>query len=250
MDAPSFLTPSRMGDPRTSMRVYQPRLDSLDIRTPETVFIPGDIDDAVTSIQAEMEQREWDTAFVRSPYKAAPQRIETGSLINERSEEHVRSTLESLCVQLRGSPWPIGDAFVLRERLDLNFCMAPSHHMEHPEIRFFIEGGDVLGWTPDEYTSDRLCSRRYTYLEDTVDKATPPVEAARTVAAAFPEYHWCVDFALTEGGDWYCIEMNFGGVRWDEEAGRWRNMCGYGDAVAHSPSVVHGPAIRHFPTPP
>ena len=230
---------------------YQPRLDALDdVQTPTTVFVSNDVDSAVSTINAEMVEQGWSRAFLRSPYKAAPQRLKAGSFIQQPETSHIRSTVESLHVQLNNSPWPVGDKLILRERLDLSFCLEPSHTMEHPEIRFFIEGGEILGRTPQDCSSNQLCQRGFEYLEERIDNASPPVNQAKIVAQEFDDYHWCADFVLTTRGEWYCVELNFGGVRWDGDQERWRNMCGYGDKVAHSPEVIHGYVIdKLFPSP-
>lgn len=242
MKSPSYLLPSSMSDPRSSMKSYYHRLDRLDVNTPDTVFVSSDIGEAADTILDEMKERGWNKAFLRSVHKAAPQRIKSGSIVCERKRSHIRSTLESLKIQLDNSVWDVGSNFVLREHLDLDFCMEPNHTMEHPEIRFFIESGEVLGRYPDQVSTDILCPRHYNHLEETIQSANPPLEDARSVAEEFQDYHWCVDFSLTTGGEWYCIEMNFGGLRWDGK--RWRNMCGYGYEVAFSPEIIHSPVIK------
>lgn len=246
MKSVSHLVFGSMTDKRSSMSSYYDRLQNLDVNKPETYFVSSNIDKAVDEIYEIMTENSWKKSFVRTSYKAAPQRLDKGSLINKRSKQKIRTTLESLQIQLSNSVWDVGENFILRERLDTDFCMNPSHPMDHPEVRFFIEGGEVIGRYPEDIAYDSICEKRYDYLKDIISNSSPPVEEAKIVAEEFDEYPWCVDFALTEEGVWYCLELNFNGVRWDEERQEWVNMCGYGNKTYKSPEVIHSPVLSKY----
>lgn len=247
--APSRLIFGSLSDERGRFNRYWSRLEELDVRTPTTRLFPVDECSRdtwpVESIRDWMTENGWSEAFVRGMDKAAPQRLEAGSFIEEPTQSEITNTLESLIVQLDGSPWSLGGAVAVRDRLDMDFCMNPNHEMCHPEIRFFIEDGKVLSHTPSEVGETVTCPQQYEYLADVVDEKSLPIAEARKVAEAFPEHTWGVDFALDTQGNWYCLELNFNGVRWDEDTADWVNICGHGESEAYSPRIIHDTAIRH-----
>lgn len=244
MESASYLTIGSLADNRARMDEYHPRLESLPINTLDTAFVRPTIPEAVQDTQQVMKENGWSQAFVRSVYKSAPKRLQQGSFINSTDEKEIRQTLRSLQVQLKDSPWRVGSNFVIRERLNLSYCMNPTHAMCHPEIRFFVEGGEVLGITPDTCSAEMVCSDGYGHLETVIRDASPPVGQAQVVADEFQEYPWCVDFILTEQGDWYCVELNFNGVR--KHDGRWVNLCGHAEKEPFGPAIIHEPALRQI----
>lgn len=251
--APSRLIVGTLNEPAGRFDNYWPRLKDLDVRTPETVLIPVDSTDPLrwdaARVREAMVERDWNRAFVRGVQKAAPLRLERGSIIREPATAEIDRTLESLFTQLGQSPWNRGDAIVLREYLDLDFCLNPRHSLCRPEIRFFIEDGEILFATPERVGPESVCADGYEYLEEMLAEAEPPVEAAERVAREFTELTWGVDFALDTRGDWYCVELNLNAIRWADDIGDWINTCGHGGMESHSPRVVHAPAIAHLDRP-
>jgi len=190
---------------------------------------------------------EWgvEEAFVRSQFKAAPERLAEGSHILERSHAEVDTTIRSLLDQLSAAGWDHGGGLVLRERLDLNFCMGSDHDYCHPEVRFFVEDGTILGFAPSLDT-DFVCSQRYSHLESVLDTVADsfPINEARTVAEEVPDGTWGVDFVMDTTGTWYLIEMGLNAVRWDEGLDDWINHCDHADFTAYSPREMHSAAFR------
>jgi hypothetical protein len=219
---------------------YYQNLSSIsDINTPDTEIIQIDDiprGDIVGQVRDAMEQNRWDRAFLRTMQKAAPRNLQKGSIIFENTASEVESTVESLLVQTSYSEWKTGGAIAVRELVDVKFCTNMNHTMCHPEVRFFIENGEVISMTPDAVQV--VCDDSYEYLSDVVEQADPPIEMAESVAEEFSNKPWAVDFVLNTEGEWVCLEMNLNGVRKDEQ-GRWMNMCGQGDLVHLGPTVVH-----------
>lgn len=230
------------------------QFDTYYERLSDTVPTP-----ATRILELDTSQREpWDTeavlnamdnlgverAFVRTMQKAAPRDIHSGSLIQEPTADEVDQTISSLLTQTATSEWDHGGKIAVRELLDLRFCMGDKHTMCHPEIRYFIEGGEVLFKVPESVGFS--CPQKYSHLEELLQNASPPDKLAERVASEFTELPWAVDFALATDGEWYCLEMNLNGVRWDGENEKWRNMCGYGDKEYLSHEVVHAPVLKKF----
>lgn len=227
---------------------YYNRLDSV-VPTPDTEIIELSETDVESwdseEIQRVMKSNSWDRAFVRTMQKAAPSDIERGSIIHKATESEIDRTVSSLMTQTRMSEWKHGGKIAVRELLDTRFCFGEKHYMCHPEVRYIIESGEVLCKIPENVKVN--CPMQYDHLDDTLNNARPPDELAQRVADEFSDSTWAVDFVMDTTGDWYCLEMNLNGVRWNEEDGRWMNMCGYADKIYLSPEVIHGSVLSQAP---
>lgn len=230
---------------------YWPDLNELDIPTPATRLIPlekdekGNVTWNTERIIAVMEAWGANRAFVRSDYKAAPNRLYKGSYIPRQVEEEVDRTVTSLLNQLSAAGWDHGEVLVLREWLDLNFCTEQSHISCHPEVRFFIEDGEVIARTDIKTDSKDICNHLYEHLEEVIEKIgyEIPQKYAYTVADHFNRNTWAVDFVLDTNGDWYCTEMGLNAVRWDREGENWINHCDHGELEPMGPSEIHSAAL-------
>lgn len=230
---------------------YWPMLKQLDIPTPTTKLIPLEGENAKTAAwdtnQIATTIKDWGAsqAFIRSDYKAAPRRLNDGSCINNLDHEEINRTIRSLLTQLSASGWEYGDVLVLREWLDLDFCMRQSHPNCHPEVRVFIEAGEILGVTPIRVGSKSVCDHQYQHLESLLEQANTdtPRDYAHTVAESFTKKTWAVDFVMDTSGDWYCTEMGLNAVRWVEKQNRWINHCDHDEIEPFGPSDIHSAAL-------
>lgn len=243
----SWIVVDELDSGRGQFDEYYDRLDSV-VPTPDTEIL--ELSDTgvekwdTESIKNVMRRNDWDRAFIRTMQKAAPRSIEKGSIIHNQDESEIGKTVRSLLTQTNLSEWKHGGKIAVREILDTRFCLGSKHHMCHPEIRYIIEGGDILCKIPDNVKVD--CSMQYDYLEETIQQAEPPTELAERVASEFSDSTWAVDFVMDTSGDWYCLEMNLNGVRWEEESRRWVNICGYGNKLHLSPEVIHGSVLSEI----
>lgn len=252
MQASSWLEIGQLYDERYRVDKYWERLEALPVNTPNTLIhslieVDGaDVsDDDVNAVIEWMEQNEYEQAFIRSGYKAAPIRIHDGSIIQSCERDEVRSTISDLLAQHIHADIPHGRMLVVRELLDFRFCMQ-KHVMCHPEMRYFIENGEVMYHTPREFVgSDHVCAAQYSYLDELLDKQEPPTDEAQIVANEFTDYSWSVDFAMDTTGTWYVTEIHLNGVRWNEEESDWMNICGHGDVEMLGPREIHGAALRY-----
>lgn len=209
------------------------------VKTPKTEIVKlnkSETPPTADTVLNIMKENSWSRAFIRSMQKAAPRNLQKGSIIYEAEHREIQNTLESLIAQTSYSEWNTGGSIAVREFLDVDFCKNPSHTMCTPEIRFFIEGGEIRTMTPER--ADVSCEMSYDYLEETIKESDIPLKQAQAVADEFTKLPWAVDFVLTTSGDWVCVELNLDGVRKDDN-GRWRNMCGYGEKQHLSPEVIH-----------
>ena len=253
--SPASLIITDFSDERCRFEYYWPRLNDSNIPTPKTLQIPlKDQSWDTPAIQDWMDENEYTRAFVRSQHKSATRRFRDGSFISDTSAETIDRTISSLLDQHIADSWPTGGSLVVREWLDLDFCRHPSHATCHPELRYFIEDGRVLGEYPTPTTeSTFVCDGHYDYLSPLLSEMeydTPRMLAER-VAALIPEDTWAVDFVMDTSGQWYCIELNLNAVRWVDEKGDWMNMTGHGALEPWSPREVHSAALHHLrrPTP-
>lgn len=234
-------------DNRGGVSYYLDRVRSLDVPKPTERLIPltetVGFTEEVDAIKSVLDEFGWNRAFIKTEYKAAVADLQRGSFILEPTREHIEHTVETLLTQNAAQDWPHGEYLVVREWIDLNFCLQQSHSC-HPEVRYFIADGKVIGRTPTTYDGQRFtCTQQYTHLSDVLEESTPPDELAEQVANEFPEASWGVDFAMDTNGDWYFIEMNFNGVYWNEEHEKWWDMCGQGDNKPFGPLWTHGAAL-------
>jgi hypothetical protein len=248
--APVSLYVSDFEDERGRVEYYWPRLQSLDVPVPKTTFAALEATDDgyrwdTDAILEFVERNDFHRAFVRTQFKAATVRLREGSFIPRPDPETIDRTVESLLNQNDEQGWPHGGSLVVREWLDLDWCRFPAHSC-HPSVRFFVDDGEVLGWTPaNPDASELVCAGRYDYLGErlaAVDFETPRRYAER-VAAEFSEATWGVDFALDTRGDWYCTEFNFNGIYWNRREERWWDMCGQGDFEPFGPTGIHSAAL-------
>jgi len=251
---PSGLVVAKLYDDRHRFSSYWPALRKLSVPVPATrvVSLPeaGLTSDVVGSVTAFMRREGLSQAFVRSGFKAAPRRLRDGSLVHERSRAAVESTLHSLLNQHAAAGIPHGNEIVVRRRLDLDYCRFPAHN-HAAEPRFFVEDGSILrhtgridtGLVPD-------CEGRYDYVVRALDTAESPKDIVETVANGLADdgYPWAVDVVLDAHGEWWVTELHLDGVRRDDDARQWRNICGQGDRLGRDPVWIHGaalPALRN-----
>lgn len=257
---PSVPIITSFDDERNRFDYYWERLNALDIPSPATATFPltetasGRLDWNTSAIRQFMSKNDMSRAFVRSQHKAATRRLVDGSYIQNSTEEEIDRTVESLLTQHEQDGWPHGGSIVVRDWIDLQFCMHHSHDLCHPEIRYFIEDGDILASSPVSLSDTSfVCADQYEYLNDTlatIDEQVPRTYAQQ-VADEFTEATWAIDFVMDTTGTWYCPELNLNGIYWHEKTSSWNNMCGHGELEAFSPLFTHSAALsNHRPTRP
>lgn len=251
--APSRLIVAPLDDDRNRFDHYWSRLETVDVPTPRTAFVSLDSDATgharwdTDVILAVMKEWNTDRVFVRTQYKAAPLRLRDGSAIESRDSSEIDRTVGSLLSQLQHTDFEHGGGLALREWVDLGFCMHANHDRCHPEVRFFVEDGEVLAASHDVESRSFVCASAYDHLRpllDGIDRRVP-LGYAECVAAAFREDTWAVDFVMATTGRWYCTELGLNAVRWNDREGDWWNHCGHGDAEPYSPREMHSAALHH-----
>jgi len=99
----------------------------------------------------------------------------------------------------------------------------------HPEVRFFIDDGDVKYHWPrmhkdsfEKETGDlEFYNEQVQRIEDNIDQLETYAER---VAEQFTPYAWSVDFVMTTDGEWYLTDMAVDGMYWNAKEGQWSNM--------------------------
>jgi len=248
------LTVGNLHDERHRFDQYWERLQQLNVPTPTTKIIqledkepfPECPTDAVLEF---MLDKELYTVFVRSGYKAAVDRLRDGSIINRQDRGEIEATVRDLLTQHVRNEIPHGNLLVVRDRLDLDYCLEPSHS-HAVEIRYFIDQGQVLSQTP-VFDSDSLiptCPATYPFIEERFTDVENPLYLAERVATEFADspYSWSVDVVLDAHGNWWVTEMHINGVYWNTQHETWWNICGQGHIEHLSPLWYHEAALPYF----
>ena len=217
------------------MLYWYPKLEELDVNTPETVFVDLDKDEDGfgdcpcdwdnDKVRDAAEEVGGAPVFVRTDHASNKHFMGRASRLPDLEDETIDSHIfEVIChnemAGFVGLPYKV---LAVREWLDLLYHFKAFDDCPIArEIRFFIRDGNVLcshfywpkeaikfyGDTeePDDWETlyDLLVAG--TYLEE-------PEQMAETVAEAFNGF-WSVDLAQTEDGDWYVIDMAKGEKSW------------------------------------
>lgn len=245
---PETLIVTTFSDPRGSFSHFWEAVQRSGVRSPATRFVALEPAGHSPRFETEavveaMHDIGVERAFIRTEHKAAPRDIESGSLIDEPTVSAVQNTVESLLVQHSFSDFPTGENLVVRELIDLDFCMVGSHDFCHPEVRYIIEDGEIL-FTIGGIGEEEVCERQYDYLSDTLVRGEPPHDEARRIAAELDDATYAVDFVMDTNGDWYALEAGVNGVRWHDETEQWINMCGHGSKEEFSPEATYGHVLQ------
>jgi hypothetical protein len=253
MTAPKLVF-SDLHDERYRFDRYWEQLSSIDVPTPRTRIISFEsVDDGIPEcptdeIREFMDEENLNQAFLRSGFKAAIDRFKDGSIIHKKTDEQIESTFESLIRQHIMNDVPHGNRLIVRERLRLQFCME-QNHSHRPEIRYFIQNGEIIAKTPRPDVVDPVpdCPVAYDYVKENLNEVSTPDNIALTVADGFKEseYPWSVDIVMDTNGEWWVTEMHIDGVYYNHHKDQWWNVCGHGDAVENSPKWVHESALRN-----
>jgi len=239
-------------DERNRLDYYWPRVEQLDVPTPDTTMFEltrkedGGMPEWDTEgILEWMRERDTQQAFVRSAYKSALSR--EGQYIHNDDPATVDRTIAEMLSSHVMQQMPHGGIVVVREWLDLNFSFYARGDC-HPEIRFFIDEGEVKAATPRLEPGDFLSEEAFESAQDITEQGIRRVKHyARTVAEEFTDNPWSVDFVMDTNGDWYCTEMGLDGVYYSSDKEQWRNICGHADVEDVSPAVEYADELPEDP---
>lgn len=228
-------------DERLDMAHWYPKIQPLDIPTPESVMVeldrssdgPPEYD---TAEVAEKLKRFDGEAFVRTGYKSA-QMHSSGSHIHDYDD--IDATLMELLSQQVMMGMSLGKGLWLREWLDVDFC-AYSRDPLVPEVRVFIRDNEVVCHHPRlEGFSGEHGEHHREVAEQYIESGWEPIEPAEyeerdeapdgvkdyaeRVAEAVDGW-WSVDFIMDRNGDWYCTDMALDAVYWREDQEAWSGI--------------------------
>lgn len=229
---------------QSSMRYWWPRLEDVNIPKPETIEIDatkqeielgelpnGEMDlltcywpENMDDVRDAVEQVNGPPAFLRTDQASNKHGMDGGSRIDslEDVDQNVWNVVEhNKMAGMFGLPY---DRFYVREWLDLeHYFTAFRGTPIAVELRFFLYEGEVHScgfyWPKDairrpsidDWEEKHMWLRDSAFAKGTHDRVRRYAEA---VAEEFSEGYWSADFALTENGEWYCIDMARGEVSW------------------------------------
>lgn len=242
-EAPSEVVIADFHDERNRIDTYWERLESLDVPTPDTTFfnfienrdggMPGWDTQGILEWMREQNRQN---AFIRSAYKSAI--YSEGQHISGDDEHIVDRTVAEMLGSHIMQQMPHGGTLVVREWLDLNFYHYGREDC-HPEIRFFIDDGEVTAATPRLNAGHFPCENTYESARETSQRGIERMEPyAQTIAAEFTDNPWSIDFVMDTSGNWYCTEMGLNGVYYSSKKERWHNICGHGELDGEGVSPV------------
>lgn len=220
-------------DDRLDMAHWFPKLEPLDIPTPESVMVeldrsgdgPPEYD---TAEVAEKLKRFDGEAFVRTGYKSA-QMHSSGSHIYDYDD--IDATLMELLSQQAMMGMRLGEGLWLREWLDVDFC-AYSRDPLVPEVRVFIRDNEVVCHHPrlegfDDPHGEHHREVAEGYIESGWEGSPHREETVKDYADRVAEAvdgWWSVDFVMDRNGDWYCTDMALDAVYWREDQEAWSGI--------------------------
>lgn len=245
MDIPS-LSILDLHDEKYRFDNYWNELSSLNINIPKTKVIHLDeSEDDYPSCPTDeilnfMDTNNFSNIFIKSGYKASIDRFRSGSFISQKDKSIIKETYNSLMTQHIRNNVPHGHILVVREWLDLTYCLEPNHAHQF-DIRYFIENGDILYRTPQSYEYEINCPVKFSYINENIKNTKPPVQQIKKVARKFKDskYSWSVDTVLDSKGKWWVTEMHINGIYYNEQYKKWMNICGHGDMEHNSPKYIH-----------
>jgi hypothetical protein len=239
-------------DPEYKFDNYWDKLSKCDIPLPKTRIIKLEsVDDSeypecpIEQIMNFMNSDCITNAFIRTGYKAAVDRFRDGSLISTNNKHKIEQTYDSLMTQHIRNNIPHGNILVIRDWIDLSYCLEPNHSHTF-EIRYFIEDGSILYRTPEKYDEYRTeCPQKFDYVNDNFKYVNHPVSYVEKVADKFQDsdHSWSVDVVLDSSGNWWVTEMHINGVYYNNERKKWMNVCGHSDKFYNSPKWIHSPHL-------
>ena len=208
-------------DPRISIEYWWPRLAELDVPTPETELVPIEFTDEgprweTDALVEAVDSFESDHAFLRSDRKAANV-ITEAAYVHSATPEAVDNTAMRALLQMSDMDIP-PSSFAIREWLDLDTHAQCYARPVAPEVRVFVDEGDVLchHLRPTRDDLDRSVDDPEAMLDDLREVVEADWETVRPyaerVAKEFDDSGWSVDFVRTEAGDWYCTDMALYGL--------------------------------------
>jgi hypothetical protein len=239
-------------DSRNSMLHWYPRLENISVPCPATEFfslnqasssielIEGGVetdalmetlsDIPVEEISSKVEELPTEKSHIRGDFKSSSLAGGEGREIiadNKVIHEQVLHLLDSLLMS--GFP---KQALVVREWVDVD-TIAESY-MGHiaPEVRFIVDGGEVLGGFVDVYEeefdssfSEQDVKNILSDLEETFEENYDYLkEIAEKVAKEFDETGWSVDFIQDTEGSWHITDMAIYGLYWNESKDAWHSI--------------------------
>jgi hypothetical protein len=167
-------------------------------------------------------------AFIRSDQTSHKHGMEEASKVSSDDPEVVRDNVFELLnfnnvAGFGGLPYT---HLAVREWLDLEHHFKAFKEMPvGPEVRMFLLHGEIWDWgfyweeeaIESGYHTQDLPENWRAMLNDSLEVAKLGVEEelqdkAKKVGEEFDEGYWSLDFALTEDGDWYAIDMALGGA--------------------------------------
>lgn len=221
-------------DERNALGHWHPKLEQIDVPTPETYFVEckrgengpeyslEEVRDVVEKLGGE--------AHIRGHFASARIMSEYGSRIDSLDERHIRINMLELLSQQGQMKMANMDSVVFREWLDLDWCVYARESL-HPECRAFIEDGDVLCHHPrlqgfENHPAHEEAAKNQIELAwpaegDGYRDHEPLQVYAERIATAF-DGSWSVDFVMDRSGDWYCTDMALRALT--DRNGYWHSM--------------------------
>ncbi|QLH82253.1 hypothetical protein [Halosimplex pelagicum] len=175
-----------------------------------------------------VEHTENGQAFLRGDYKSATNLGNTGNYIEEPSDTSLAHTVMHQLQDRIMAKMPLFSALAIRERLDLDFH-PDGRATLHPEVRFFISGGEVLYHFPrvDKETFARTPEgvEHYQRVINAINRdAEQLYEWAYRAAHEFDNASWSLDFVMDTGGNWVATDMALNGLYYSTDKERWHNL--------------------------
>lgn len=217
---------------KSSMDNWFPRVKDLSIKTPDTYRIGLEKSDGDMAVELDeekavraVERLGGPPAFIRTGHASDKHKMGEVSKVPVAKPKVLKVRANKLALSNARKGLPVKNLYV-REWLDIAHDFKAFDELPIGyEVRYFIHDGGVVGkhfywpeeairfWNnteePDDWKDQLKKSKKNTLrLAKTLDRKIDPV------LQEFDDGFWSVDFAFTDDGEWYLIDMARGEVSW------------------------------------
>lgn len=216
---------------QSSMDNWYKRVKNLSINTPDTYRVEldkaeeGIVDYDVDYISTAVNRLDGPPAFIRTDMPSDKHNMGETSKLHSNKEKVISAKVDRLIDHNLMIQVPFQNLYI-REWLDIAHDFVAFNHMPVGyEVRYFIYDGEILNkhfYWPEEAIKFRGSTKEPDDWKDQLKKTKKnTLRLSKTLdnkldalLQEFNEGFWSVDFAFTNKGEWYLIDMARGEVSW------------------------------------
>lgn len=214
-----------------SMEYWYPRLQEVDVKTPDTEWValePDVIDEGtihehywaqydMDELREAVKSVDGPPAFLRTDTASNIYNMEDSSKVQSTTDEELEKSAGGVIgFNAMRAEIPFC-SLVVREWLDIQYLFTSwGGKKVGVEIRTFVSDGEVEGWCfdwprselkPDDSDWEEKYEETMEQAESRAEEVIPMAEKVAKRFDGVGSGAWSVDFVLTEDDEWYCTDM-------------------------------------------